>query len=63
MLEIYNESITDLLCPEWNNLQIREDVAQGTHVENLSQRRVHAGVPPSLFCCLPHMPKWLSLLS
>lgn len=47
MLEIYNESITDLLCPEWTNLQIREDASQGTHVENLSQRRVHAGLAPT----------------
>lgn len=50
MLEIYNESITDLLCPEWTNLQIREDASQGTHVENLSQRRVHAGLALTLWC-------------
>ena len=43
MLEIYNESITDLLCPDSTNLDIREDAAHGTHVNNLSQWRVHAG--------------------
>jgi len=50
MLEIFNESITDLLQPENTNLQIREDALQGIHVENLSRRCVHAGV------CLPHAP-------
>eukprot|EP00892_Ulva_mutabilis_P001652 jgi/Ulvmu1/11488/UM077_0037.1 len=42
MLEIYNETITDLLAPENTNLQIREDAVQGVHVENLSKYRVHA---------------------
>lgn len=50
MLEIFNETITDLLQPENTNLQIREDALQGIHVENLSKRSVHAGV------CLPHAP-------
>lgn len=44
MLEIFNETITDLLQPENTNLQIREDAVQGIHVENLSKRCVHAGV-------------------
>jgi Kinesin motor domain len=44
MLEIYNETVSDLLVPEFTNLLIREDAAQGTHVENLSSHRVNAGV-------------------
>jgi hypothetical protein len=44
MLEIYNETITDLLQPEATNLQIREDAVQGIHVESLSQRQVFAGM-------------------
>jgi hypothetical protein len=43
MLEIYNETVSDLLIPEFTNLLIREDAAQGMHVENLSLHRVHAG--------------------
>lgn len=46
MLEIYNETVSDLLVPDYTNLQIREDSAQGTYVENLSSHRVNAGVPP-----------------
>jgi kinesin family member 15 len=43
MLEIYNESITDLLNPEATNLLIREDAQHGIRVESLSQRRVQSG--------------------
>lgn len=43
MLEIYNETITDLLNPEASNLQVREDVHHGIRVESLSQRRVQSG--------------------
>lgn len=46
MLEIYNESITDLLAPENTNLQVREDAVQGIHVENLSKFKVHARAHP-----------------
>lgn len=42
MLEIYNETITDLLAPENTNLHVREDSVHGVHVENLSKFRVHA---------------------
>lgn len=48
MLEVYNESITDLLCPESTHLQIRKDTEHGTHVESLSQWPVHAGVALTL---------------
>uniref|UniRef100_A0A0E0LNV8 Kinesin motor domain-containing protein n=1 Tax=Oryza punctata TaxID=4537 RepID=A0A0E0LNV8_ORYPU len=36
-LEIYNEQITDLLEPSSTNLQIREDIKKGVHVENLME--------------------------
>ena len=43
MLEIYNESIMDLLHPEHCNLAVREDVQNGIRVESLSQKRVQSG--------------------
>jgi Kinesin motor domain len=43
MLEIYNESITDLLNPEATNLHVREDVQHGIRVESLSHMQVHSG--------------------
>ncbi|KAK9915787.1 hypothetical protein WJX75_004111 [Coccomyxa subellipsoidea] len=39
-LEIYNENITDLLSPSEAHLQIREDAARGTYVENLCEEEV-----------------------
>ncbi|XP_062082504.1 kinesin-like protein KIN-12E [Humulus lupulus] len=39
-LEIYNEQILDLLDPSSSNLQIREDVKKGVHVENLKEIEV-----------------------
>jgi Kinesin motor domain len=48
MLEIYNETIMDLLRPEASNLAIREDQVQGVHVEGVSQRRVHSGAPSQM---------------
>lgn len=36
-LQIYNESISDLLKPERNNLMIREDKKRGVFVEGLSE--------------------------
>ncbi|XP_030458667.1 kinesin-like protein KIN-12E [Syzygium oleosum] len=39
-LEIYNEQILDLLDPSSNNLQIREDIKKGVHVENLKEIEV-----------------------
>ena len=36
-LQIYNESISDLLKPERNNLSIREDKKRGVFVEGLSE--------------------------
>ena len=45
MLEIYNETIMDLLCPANCNLAVREDTVQGVHVESLSRHRIHSGAP------------------
>ncbi|KAI3419048.1 Kinesin motor domain-containing protein [Psidium guajava] len=39
-LEIYNEQIVDLLDPSASNLQIREDLKKGVHVENLKEIEV-----------------------
>ncbi|KAF8039698.1 hypothetical protein BT93_B2034 [Corymbia citriodora subsp. variegata] len=39
-LEIYNEQILDLLDPSSSNLQIREDIKKGVHVENLKEIEV-----------------------
>ncbi|OMO68507.1 hypothetical protein CCACVL1_19930 [Corchorus capsularis] len=39
-LEIYNEQILDLLDPSSTNLQIREDIKKGVHVENLKEIEV-----------------------
>ncbi|MEW5309683.1 MAG: hypothetical protein WDW38_001552 [Sanguina aurantia] len=39
-LEIYNETITDLLHPNSTNLQIREDNEKGPFVEGLSEHNV-----------------------
>lgn len=37
-LEIYNETLTDLLSPaEGQHLQIREDASHGIYVENLCE--------------------------
>lgn len=36
-LEIYNEQITDLLCPSSKNLNIRAGVERGIFVENLEE--------------------------
>ena len=39
-LEIYNETIIDLLDPESFNLQIREDIKKGVYVEGLTEEVV-----------------------
>jgi hypothetical protein len=40
-LEIYNETLTDLLSPlEGQHLQIREDASHGIYVENLCEEAV-----------------------
>lgn len=39
-LEIYNESITDLLDPSQTNLHVREDIKQGVFVEGLQEETV-----------------------
>ncbi len=43
-LEIYQEVITDLLCPERTRLQLREDLRQGIYVDDLSEEVVNDGV-------------------
>jgi hypothetical protein len=43
LLEIYNETIMDLLHPELCNLSVREDASRGVYVESLSRMRVHTG--------------------
>ncbi len=42
-LEIYNESITDLLNPSETHLHIREAAGGTTYVENLSEEEVPSG--------------------
>lgn len=42
-LEIYQEVITDLLCPERTRLQLREDLRHGIYVDNLSEEVVNCG--------------------
>ncbi len=42
-LEIYNETITDLLNPGASNLQLRDDQSRGVYVEGLSEREVVNG--------------------
>ena len=42
-LEIYNETITDLLSLSDSNLHIREDIRQGIYVEGLLQEEVSNG--------------------
>lgn len=42
-LEIYNETITDLLSLSDSNLHIREDIKQGVYVEGLVQEEVTNG--------------------
>ena len=41
-LQIYNESISDLLAPERTNLQIREDKKRGIYVDGLSEWMVRS---------------------
>ena len=43
MLEVYNETVMDLLNPEACNLDIREDAHTGMYVEGLTNRRVLSG--------------------
>ena len=43
-LEIYNETITDLLYPSSKNLQMREDMKTGCYVQGLSEQDVLNGI-------------------
>ena len=49
-LQIYNESIDDLLKPEKKNLSIRENNKKGLYVENLSEWAVRS--PNDIYCLL-----------
>ena len=51
-LEIYNENITDLLSPSEAHLQIREDAARGTYVENLCEEEVSSGTAHDAGTCM-----------
>ncbi|GMH34290.1 hypothetical protein BSKO_02124 [Bryopsis sp. KO-2023] len=42
LLEIYNETITDLLLPDSTNLQVREDNKRGTYVEGLTEEPIRS---------------------
>ena len=42
-LEIYNETITDLLNPSATNLQLREDPSRGIYVDGLAEKEVLNG--------------------
>lgn len=48
-LEIYQEVITDLLCPERTRLQLREDLRHGIYVDSLSEEVVTSGEPGTRF--------------
>ena len=52
-LEIYNETITDLLGGCQTNLHIREDAAHGVYVEGLHEESVATG--PGWLCLLPSL--------
>ena len=48
-LEIYNETLTDLLSPmEGQHLQIREDASHGIYVENLCEEAASGSEYPCL---------------
>lgn len=41
-MEIYNESIRDLLCPENDNLKIHESLTRGVFVGNLTEEPIQS---------------------
>lgn len=43
IVEIYNETITDLLNPDSGNLPLRESKKDGVYIEGVSERRVDNG--------------------
>ena len=52
-LEIYNETISDLLSMSEAGLHVREDVKQGVYVEGLMQAEVTNGAPaPAVGCAM-----------
>ena len=59
MIEIYNETIFDLLNPSQAQCQIREDIKNGVHLEGQAEQQVFSG-----WCrCLPALFSSFSLPS
>ncbi len=50
-LEIYNETITDLLKPSSGNLNLREDMKRGCYVDNLTEQIVLNGMLTTMSVC------------
>jgi len=52
MIEIYNETIFDLLNPSQAQCLIREDIKNGVHLEGQAEEQVFSGAGQSLhdFC-------------
>ena len=42
-MQIYNETVTDLLQPSATNLQLREEVKRGAYVDGLSEEIILNG--------------------
>ena len=61
-LEIYQEVVTDLLCPRRTRLALREDLRQGVHVELLTEETVTSGAR-TLYCTCPAQPRALLMWS
>ncbi len=51
-LEIYNETITDLLKPSSGNLNLREDMKRGCYVDNLTEQIVLNGMLTTMSTCM-----------
>ncbi len=51
-LEIYNETITDLLKPSSGNLNLREDMKRGCYVDNLTEQIVLNGMLTTMSVCM-----------
>ena len=50
-LEVYQEVVTDLLCPQRTRLALREDLRQGVHAELLTEETVTSGVHVASVLC------------
>lgn len=56
-LEIYNETISDLLCPGPSALALREDARRGIFVEGLTEEKVASGEPTCASLPLASLPR------